>query len=134
MSSAIKRIAQIDSRVKYLITLGSTKYWDNADFDTAFPTNRSVVVVDYTTSINPSGDIGDINPVMLKDLGREIYIHAKFPDGTISRAAILRQVQRVEGLNSNGVPDEYPNWGSIWVCTWSANPVGNLAVTVARSA
>lgn len=131
MSSAIKKFSQIDPRLKHLVTLDTTKYLTNTEYEAiAAQYGGRTVIVAPPPTITSTFDAN----VLLKDLGRELYINTSLPNKKIVKTAVLRQVQLVSGATSNGVSPPPPDWMTGWVVTWSAVPAGDYAVTVVRTA
>lgn len=127
MSSNLKSLAQIGSRIKYLLAVFSTQVRGQTisgnscvSFPSADVTPGSVVRdsddIDFT-GVNVSAG------TLYKDLGREIYVY----DDNSSRVAVFRQVQLVSGPATEGVP--IPD-DILYVKTWSADGAG---VVVART-
>jgi len=135
MSSTLRMVAQIPSRIKYLaaVAAGSTTNID--------PTNASCFGLQFTTlSAIPSeslvaytsGDTyGDSTGFdyaagdLMKDLGRQLVF---YDADTKEHLAIFRQVQLVRGAAEEGVPATYPV--ATFVKVWSAAGTG---VRVART-
>lgn len=121
MTSVLKRYSQIDQRIRYFTSV------------VAQPTIRAYKllssartgVVDFS-DVSANGTIP--SPYFLKDLGRTIYVYdASVPD-TIEESpvgpqvAILREVQLVNGVSTEGVSGSSPNnFNSYWIATWTAN-------------
>ena len=136
MSSVLRVHAQIPSRVKYFV-------WGQGDESTlAIPAASAFSMdvgeyKDVTSMADVAELIGanatargiDTDPFdartvnLLKDLGRQITVY----DPTIGGAhvAVYRQVQIVNGAETEGVGGSAPEWDSnYFVKVWSANGEG----------
>lgn len=111
MSSAQKSFAQINVRGKFLKALSTPLEYSFASAD-------SVQAVD-----EPTGVVNQTSGQLYKDLGREIVRYSTLGAGAI-KLAVYRQVQRVAGVGSEGVPvgDVAPTTqaDAIYVKVWDA--------------
>jgi hypothetical protein len=132
MSSVLRSHRQIGAREKFLITLASTTLFIPI---TQKVNGTSVIDADKLTAQDMSSGTVTVNANnLLRDMGREVNIYA---DGV--RAAVLREVQIVNGTDSEGVPASpnvpYTYLVPVWVDTNPSNPESrfrSFAVTVAR--
>ncbi len=112
MSSAQKSFAQINVRGKYFIQVDLAVYYTAASSDSV---QLEAGVLATQTAVDG----------ILKDLGREIVTYSTLGAGAI-KLAVYRQVQKVSGSGSEGVP---ASDSALYVKVWDAAGAG---VGVAR--
>ena len=131
--SALRSLSQIPASIKYLVArIDSTVYNSNilATYP-AFAITGSVEdiggsIVDSTT-VNQhltnitgvtfgTGDTYSIG-TQFKDLGRQFLI----VDADDNHLALFRQVQRVLGIDTEGVGGVAPSWNCLFVKVWAAD-------------
>jgi hypothetical protein len=133
MSSTLRSYAQIPARVKYFIYDSGS-----ATTDVAVPAvSIFTLPVGAYASLSSKATADEVNDVantdpsspatsLLKDMGRQITI---YDDTTSAHVAIYREVQVVNGADTEGVGGSSPAWGSnYFVKVWSANGLGVAVV------
>lgn len=118
MSSTNRSPAEISSRVRYLLSIGTTRHYTLQEGASAkFVMNQAEFDAAFTLS-------GTDTTYSYRDMGKEVNIVG----ANNMRIATFRLVQRVNGTDSEGVGGTAPSFDSYYVCTWSANlsvnPVG----------
>lgn len=143
MSSNLRAFAQIPSTSRYLevvrsVALGGiTVPSDMAAFiinDMTDLARAGDIVVEGTSQITGRGvnvavvnqDLSGSLGALYKDLGRQILIM----DSSRRHVALFRQVQRVDGVGSEGVDAANPWASNIFVKVWAADSTN---VVVART-
>lgn len=136
MSSTLRKIAQIPSRVKYLVAVGSptstvatqTTAGVAADTCYAFTCDEgalsSSLLPSGTTAISGAAAYSYAAGDLFKDLGRQLVI---YDSATDAHLAVFRQVQLVNGAGAEGVGATLP---ATFIKVWAATGVG---VLVART-
>ena len=139
MTSVLRSHLQIPSRIRYFVAIldysGGTGVIPNFDFDTtiSLPTYPGpVLTLDAFTAAYPGTynypalTTGDL----LKDLGQQFTL----TDANNNHRAIYRRVQRVQGVDSEGVGgSSADSWGSFYVKVWDADASLSEPVAVART-
>lgn len=131
--SAIRSIAQIPASIKYLEAVIASSSFDSDVLSEypAFSLDNDTTIADIGAegSIVDAADInlatvsavtfGDENTysvgTLFKDLGRQLLI--KNAAGT--HLALFRQVQLVQGAETEGVGGSAPSWNCLYVKVWS---------------
>jgi hypothetical protein len=132
MSSVLRSYAQIPATVKYFIygndavagdmPTGSATILAAGDYAEI---GSMISLADFTALTTVIQTPSDLAPgALLKDMGRQIT----FYDGTVAgkpHVAVYREVQRVNGSDSEGVGGAAGVWGSTYfVKVWSADGTG----------
>ena len=135
MSSTLRTVAQIPPRIKYLVAVatgadGSDNILD--DSCVAFTCDSGAFlessVIPHTSpaiAAAAATGVGYSTGDMFKDLGRQLVI---YDASTKLHRVIYRQVQRVDGADTEGVPGDYDE--PLFVRVWAASGAG---VRVART-
>lgn len=133
MSSVIRHIAQIPVRTKYLLAVVNGIATDDAADSPAFslslnwPFFDNVPVLASDVNSNATA-LGLTAGALYRDLGRQIVI----ADNVVGapHLAVYRQVQLVDGSDSEGVGGVSPSYGCLFVRVWGAD---GMNVVVART-
>ena len=121
MTSVLKRYSQIDARIRYFTVFGGAETTVNTY---TLASGATTGVVDYEdVRAGASLSVPSSNTLLLKDLGRTIYVYdssVNTQDEPVGpQVAILRQVQRVAGPTTGGVSGSAAdNFKSYWIATW----------------
>lgn len=134
--SAIRSLAQIPPSVKYLEVVVNSGVYDPSKLYSypAFTLAGSVAdlggsIVDSNTVNQEISGTNIVNDIVLgtggdytvgtlfKDLGRQLLI----VDARSNHIALFRQVQLVQGENTEGVGGVAPSWNCLFVKVWSAD-------------
>jgi len=131
MTSVLRRVDQIPPRIRYLLVV--------ADPLMDISTNYSSPGVSAFTV--PQGTFGPIDQIadgplaptatfvspsvgtLYRDLGRSLYVYDQLGAGGL-QLAIYRQVMRVNGVSSEGVPQTMMSGPSLYIKTWAASGEG----------
>ena len=129
MSSALRSYAQAVPNTSFLLTTvsGTTLFQKNAKTD-------SVVSLSLEVADLSAGVIVGAN-TLLRDMGRSLtlYLNTNGDDGRAVKVAVLREVQRVNGRNMEGVSDTRAYLVPVWVDEASDSiPTPAMAVQVVR--
>jgi hypothetical protein len=144
--SAIRSLAQIPASIKYLEAVVGSSGFDS-DVLAEYPAFRLLndanisdlgaegsIVLGSTADANLSNvesvTIGDENTyavgTLFKDLGRQLLIKG----ASDNHVALFRQVQLVNGADTEGVSGVSPSWNCLFVKVWAADGTN---VCVART-
>jgi hypothetical protein len=125
--SLLRSVAQIDTRVKFLVARASTAtYTVKTGSTTKFV--MSETEFDAATDVNAGAvSAGDV----LKDMGKSVTL----VDAEGQHIATMRAVQLQNGVNSEGVDGGWESIPVTYVSTWTSDSTGAGAlypVTVTR--
>ena len=129
MSSALRSYAQVSPNSSFLLTTvsGTTLFLKTAKTDSVV--SLSLEVADLSAGITVAAN------TLLRDMGRSLtlYLNTNGDNGRAAKVAVLREVQRVNGRNTEGVSDTRAFLVPVWVDEASdSNPTPSMAVQVAR--
>jgi hypothetical protein len=133
MSSILRTYSQIPARAKHLIgiTDGSIGPFSEISAFTLSP-GEFINMTSVATEEDISGllgfvILGDISGNLYKDLGRQVTV---YDPATHAHLAVFRQVQLVNGLDTEGVCAAVNRCATIYMKVWSSNGVGVVVVRV----
>lgn len=111
MSSTNRSPAEISSRVRYLLSVGTTTHFAlNSGSAAKFVMTQAEFDAVFTQS-------GTDTTYSYRDMGKEVNIVS----ASGQRIATFRLVQRVLGTDTEGVGGDSPAYNTYYVCTWSAD-------------
>lgn len=114
MTSVVRNLSQVGPRIGYFYAVSSTTAYDIADAEAVMTTS-------------PDSDYSVNSGTLLKDMGKFVVV----ADSTTGlHTALYRKVQKVDGAEAEGVPNDFNTTGQFYVKVWSANGSG---VTVVRT-
>jgi hypothetical protein len=130
MTSVMRSYAQVPARIKYFLCVDQVNYAIRFPISPFFDYYSAIQLPTYPGPIltrtefnaaytDPSGYVTPAIAVgdQLKDLGQQFII----TDANFNHRAIYRRVQRVRGIDSEGVGGEPPGWDTFYVKTWDAD-------------
>jgi hypothetical protein len=141
MSSVIRKFSQIPVRTKYLLVVGDAVTTGTVSEVSAFtvaPGSFNPLLGTYRLTSTateaevegaPEYEAVDLSGgALYKDLGRQITIYDDAAGSYGRHLAVFRQVQKVEGAETEGVCDSANYCANIFVKVWSADGTGVVVV------
>lgn len=124
--SLLRSIAQIDNRIRFLVARDSTATYT---VNSGYTTKSVMTETDFETATDPGTSVSAGN--VLRDMGKSVTL----VDSDGQHVATMRQVQLMDGVNSEGVVGSWDSVPITFVSTWTSDSVGGDAlypVTVTR--
>ena len=141
MSSVLRTFSQIPVRAKYLMVAAASAAVSGVDICAnqvsaftlapgAFLTVTSVATVAEVEDVAVTGyaivtDISGTNGALYKDLGRQITI---YDPADHAHLAVFRQVQAIDGIETEGVCAAADRCAQTFVKVWGADGLGVVVV------
>jgi hypothetical protein len=138
----MRSYAQIPARVKYFFVLDTVNPATDI-FSPSFTYRPAIILPSLPSPVqteeefistysDPSGySVPEVlGGQILKDLGQQFII----TDPNYNQRAIYRRVQKVNGINSEGVGGSRADgWGTFYVKVWDSDPASTYLIVVTRT-